>query len=172
MKGKMILAVAATLAVGLTAFYVYEKDNCTDGCKVSTAQNASCDKCGKTTCDKNCSSNTANTEGGTKLLPSCSLEAAAQVKRGNEVLAQTFSKAKTIKELPEGYDMVFAHSTEMVAELNEIAAFERKCCASFTWEVVEDAAQKQVHLKAYGSDAVKKELKPSMVQLGLAHLME
>ncbi len=171
MKKNIILTIAATLLVAGTVGYCLIKDNCeAENCKTSSKLDvvhaASCNKCGKETCDKSCAT---NLEGQTdKTFPSCSLDATAQIKRGNEVISKIWSKATSINELADGYDLVFTHSPEMVAELTEIAAFERKCCASFTWEVSENAAQKQIHLKVFGSEAIKKELKSGFERLGLA----
>lgn len=137
--------------------------------KQQSETSAVCTTCGKNTCDQTCSANLTSSD---KPIPSCSLDADAQTKRGEEVIYKTFNKATTIRELPDGYDVVFVHSPEIVAELNEIAAFERTCCASFKWEVSEDLSQKQVHLTVFGSPAVKKELKPGFERFGLAHLMQ
>lgn len=175
MKGKMIVLMSVMASIAAVSFYFFGKDFCkTDSCKSNTTGLATCGSCGKTTCDKTCASNLIAKDGENKLMPSCSLDAAAQIKRGNEVIAKTFSKATVIKELPDGYDLIFPHSAELAAELNDIAQFERQCCASFTWEVVEEAAQKQVHLKVFGSQAVKKELMAGLgaAQLGLTHLFE
>lgn len=132
---------------------------------------ATCKGCDKSTCDKNCTSNPSISSTGKKVLPSCSLTAEAQNERGNGIIKQVFSRAKTIKEMSNGWDLVFPHSSELVAELQEIAAFERKCCASFTWEVVEDSTKKLAHLKISGSQAIKEELKSGFEQFGLAHLV-
>lgn len=171
----MIFKISALFIVisALSIFAFRSKLSKMVGCDEACLTNvsASCDKCGKTSCEKSCATNLAITEGEDKLLASCTLDASTQIKRGNEVIAKTFSKTKVIKELPDGYDMVFAHSHEMVAELNEIAAFERKCCATFTWEVLEEPAQNQVHLKVFGSDVIKKELGQGMAKLGLSHLV-
>jgi hypothetical protein len=128
---------------------------------------AVCTKCSKNSCDQSCSDQLSD-----KTIPSCSLSADAQIERGEKVISKTFSKATIIRELPDGYDLVFPQSPEIVAELNEIAAFERKCCASFQWEISENAAQKQVHLKIFGSPAVKKEFQPGFERFGLAHLLQ
>lgn len=169
---KILAALIVISALSVFAFRskLSKMVGCDEACLTNVS--ASCGKCGKTSCNKSCGSNLAITEGETKLVASCTLDASTQIKRGDEVLAKTFSKANVIKELPDGYDLVFAHSPEMVAELNEIAAFERKCCATFTWEVLEDPAKKQVHLKVFGSDAIKKELGQAMARLGLSHLVK
>jgi hypothetical protein len=148
-----------------------EAQSCCGGKKKKKGEtseaSAVCTKCGKNSCDQSCSDNLSE-----KTIPSCSLSADTQIERGEKVISKTFSKATAIYELPDGYDLVFPHSPEIAAELNEIAAFEQKCCAAFQWEVREDAAQKQVHLKIFGSPAVKKEFKPGFERFGLAHLLQ
>jgi hypothetical protein len=133
--------------------------------KAKSAEANACGKCGKTSCSRECGGETAE-----KAMPSCSLDAKTQITRGSEVFQKTFSQAKEVRELADGYDFVFAYSPEMVVELKEIAVFERKCCASFTWEVVEEPNVQLVHLKVFGSKAIKTEVKLGFVQLGMAHL--
>lgn len=140
---------------------------CCNSNKAKVTEAANCNKCGKTTCNRACGGETAE-----KIMPSCSLDAQTQIMRGNSVIKKTLSQAQAVKELSDGYDFVFAHSPEIVAELNEIASFERKCCASFTWEVVEEPTEKLAHLKVFGSMAIKTEVKSGFDQMGLAHLFK
>lgn len=56
------------------------------------------------------------------------------------------------------------HGLNEVVKLNEIAAFERKCCDTFNWEVTEEPGLKLAHLKVSGSEAIKTEIKSGFEQ--------
>jgi hypothetical protein len=142
--------------------------DCQSSCSPKTTQTnqATCGKCGKTSCSRECGG-----EETQKLMPSCSLDAKAQIERGSEV-KKMLNQAKAVHEITNGYDFVFVHSTKMVTDLTEMAAFERKCCASFTWEVVEEPQEKLVHLKVFGSKDIKPEIKSGFEQIGLTHLFK
>ncbi|MDX2281585.1 MAG: hypothetical protein NW218_18500 [Saprospiraceae bacterium] len=169
---KKQIIILATVTVSVAAFY-YHYRNCQSGCctgseKAATSAKtttAECGNCGKTTCGIGCEGEAF------KAIPSCNLNSADQNKRFNEVIKPLFSQATVILEMADGWDIIFQNSPEMLAKLNEIAAFERKCCASFTWEVREETTQKQAHLKVSGSKAIKEELRLGMEQFGLTHLI-
>jgi hypothetical protein len=144
-----------------------EAPSCCGGKGETSEASAVCTECGKNACTPSCSDKLS-----AKIIPSCSLSANAQIERGEKVISKTFGKATAIRELPDGYDLVFPLLPEIVAELNEIAAFERTCCASFQWEISEDIALQQVHLKIFGSSAVKEAFKPGFEQFGLTELLQ
>ncbi len=137
---------------------------------------ATCSHCGKTTCDKSCSSNlTTNTKATTmqnKTLPSCSLNEKEFAERGSELSKTIFSKAKSIKSLKDGYDIIFNEPKEFSTELIEMVNFERSCCSGFTWALVFEPNNKATHLQVYGSQKIKEEMKNAFKAFGLAHLIK
>lgn len=167
MNVKLIL-----LAAGLTGFA-----SCSNGqsapAKTKTAT-ATCSHCGKTTCDKNCSSNsvTKDTAMQNKILPSCSLNEKELTERGNTLSKTIFSKAKSINSLKDGYDIVFNEPKEFSNELMEMVNFERSCCSDFTWALVFEPNNKATHLQVYGSNKVKEEMANAFKSFGLAHLIK
>lgn len=137
---------------------------------------ATCSHCGKTTCDKSCSSNSATTTKDTamqnKTLPSCSLNEKKLTERGNTLSKTIFSKAKLINTLKDGYDIVFNEPKEFSLELMEMVNFERSCCSSFTWALVFEPNNKATHLQVYGSKKIKEEMGNAFKSFGLAHLIK
>lgn len=137
---------------------------------------ATCSHCGKTTCDKSCSSNsvinTKDTAMQNKILPSCSLNEKELAERGNTLSKTIFSKAKSITTLKDGYDIVFNEPKEFSNELMEMVNFERSCCSDFTWALVFEPNNKATHLQVYGSKKVKEEMGNAFKSFGLAHLIK
>ena len=107
-------------------------DKCFGGKDETTS--ATCGKCGGTSCSTSCGGDHA--EADAKLVHSCTLNAQAQSERAAKLKETVFAKAVATNELPDGYAFVFREQAAFTAQLEEIAAFERKCCASFTWAVV------------------------------------
>src|SRR5260221_10310385 len=72
---------------------------------------ATCSHCGKTTCDKTCSSNPESEKNSintkNKVLPSCSLDDKEFAERATTLNKTIFSKAKAINSYKDGYDIVF-----------------------------------------------------------------
>jgi hypothetical protein len=135
---------------------------------------ATCSHCGKTTCDKNCTSNSIakDTAVQNKTLPSCNLSETELAERGETLSKTIFSKAKSIKPLKDGYDIVFNEPKEFSNELLEMVNFERSCCSDFTWALVFEPDNKATHLQVYGSKKVKEEMGNAFKSFGLAHLIK
>lgn len=106
------------------------------GKKDDTAVAATCSHCGGTSCGRSCSAaeGEANAD-GTKLVHSCTLDAKAQQARAADLKETVFSKATAIVPLANGYTFQFQQPEAFTAKLEEVAAFERRCCATFQWEV-------------------------------------
>lgn len=162
------------LAIGLAGFASCSNGQTTPA-KTKTAA-ATCSHCGKTTCDKSCSSssvtNTKDTVMQNKILPSCSLNEKELSERGNTLSKTIFSKAKSINSLKDGYDIVFNEPKEFSNELMEMVNFERSCCSDFTWALVFEPNNKATHLQVYGSKKVKEEMANAFKSFGLAHLIK
>lgn len=162
------------LAVGLTGLA-----SCSNGQTAPTKSkiaSASCSHCGKTTCDKSCSSNsltdTKDTAMQNKTLPSCSLNEKDLAERGNTLSKNIFSKVKSINTFKDGYDIVFNEPKEFSLELIEMVNFERSCCSGFTWALVFEPNNKATHLQVYGSKKIKEEIGNAFKSFGIAHLIK
>lgn len=144
--------------------------------KSAVGRSATCSHCGKTSCNKSCSSNSVtNTKDTTmqnKTIPSCSLNEKELAERGNTLSKIIFSKAKSINTLKDGYDIVFNEPKEFSNELMEMVNFERGCCSGFTWALVFEPNNKATHLQVYGSKQIKEEMRNAFKSFGLAHLMK
>jgi hypothetical protein len=84
---------------------------------------------------------------------SCSLDAEAQNERASTLRRTVFSKATAAPELPDGYAFVFHEPIAFAQELEDIAAFERTCCAGFVWEVTSTDTVQELRVTAPGAKA-------------------
>jgi hypothetical protein len=134
-------------------------DRCFGG-KDETSVTA-CGKCGGTSCNASCAAGHA--EGDTKLVHSCTLSAADQKERAEKLKATIFSKAVATRELTDGYAFEFREPASFTAELEEVAAFERKCCATFTWAVVPTEGGQELRVTG---GAAKEEIASGLRRLG------
>lgn len=107
-----------------------------------------------------------------KILPSCSLNEKESSDRGSMLSKTIFSKAKSINNLKDGYDIVFTEPKEFSLDLIEMVNFERSCCSDFTWALVFEPNNKATHLQVYGSKKVKDEMKNAFKSFGLDHLIK
>jgi hypothetical protein len=144
--------------------------------KAAVNKSAKCSHCGKTSCNKTCSSNSVTEKKDTtmqsKLIPSCSLNEKDLAETGAALSKTIFSKAKSINSLKDGYDIVFNEPKEFSNELLEMVNFERSCCSGFTWALVFEPDNKATHLQVYGSKKIKEEMGNAFKSFGLAHLMK
>jgi|APMI01.1.fsa_nt_gi hypothetical protein len=144
--------------------------------KTATTKAATCSHCGGTSCNKSCSSNSLTEKKDTtmknKILPSCSLNEKESSDRGSMLSKTIFSKAKSINNLKDGYDIVFTEPKEFSLDLIEMVNFERSCCSDFTWALVFEPNNKATHLQVYGSKKVKDEMKNAFKSFGLDHLIK
>lgn len=135
---------------------------------------ATCGKCNKNSCDASCSSNPENdtTKEGQRLkelVPSCNLSQKQMVDRRAALTGKysMFNKVQRIIELKDGYDFVFAEPKEFSIQLLEFINFERNCCSNFSFALEFEPNEKATHLKMYGSQAIKDELKNGFTELGV-----
>lgn len=124
---------------------------------------ATCGKCGGTSCTASCSAGHVEAGVGEKPVHSCTLSAEAQTARAADVKQRIFSKAVATNELPDGYAFVFREPSVFASELEEVAAFERKCCATFTWAVLTGDSMQE--LRVTGA-AAKAEIGAGLRKLG------
>lgn len=172
---KTVLQVMLFVA-GLTGLASCCNGQSTNKPKAAISKAATCSHCGKTSCDKSCSSSSLTEKKDTamqnKILPSCSLNEKEFAERGNTLSKTIFSKAKSINNLKDGYDIVFNEPKEFSLDLIEMVNFERSCCSDFTWALVFESNNKATHLQVYGSKKVKDEMKNAFKSFGLDHLIK
>ena len=130
----------------------YATKECFGG-ETGSETSATCSKCGGTSCTASCSAGHAEASTDGKLVHSCSLDATAQRERSSKLKETVFAKAVATNELPDGYAFVFREPAAFVQQLEEIAAFERKCCATFTWTVVTGEGTQELHVTGGGAKA-------------------
>lgn len=155
-----LLIGAALTIMAVTCNSCNAIKECFDG-KEETS--ATCGKCGGTSCTAACSGGHAEAEAGGKPVHSCTLSAEAQTERAADVQRRIFGKAVATNELPDGYAFVFHEPAAFASELEEVAAFERKCCATFTWTVI--TGEDTQELRVTGDDA-KAEIGAGLRKLG------
>lgn len=156
-----LLIGAALTIMATTCCSCNAIDKCFGGTDETTS--ATCGKCGGTSCTAACSGGHAEGDPDTKPVHSCTLNAAEQNERAAKLKETIFSEAVVTTELPDGYAFVFREPAAFNALLEEVAAFERKCCASFTWAVVPtDGGQE---LRVTGGEA-KAEIASGLRRLG------
>ncbi len=163
MKNKpltLALLIGAALTIMATSCSCNAIKECFGG-KEETS--ATCGKCGGTSCTAACGAGHAEASAGGKLVHSCTRSAEAQNERAADVKKRIFSKAVATNELPDGYAFVFREPAAFASELEEVAAFERKCCATFTWAVVTGEGTQE--LRVTGGDA-KAEIGAGLRKLG------
>lgn len=172
---KLVLKVSLLLAI-CTGFTSCSNGQVTPAKAQTKPKAATCSHCGKTSCDKNCSSNSVTKKKDTimqnKTLPSCSLSRKEFAERGDTLSKTIFSKAVAIKSLKDGYDIVFNEPKEFSADLLEMVNFERSCCSGFTWALVFEPNNKATHLQVYGSKRIKDEMKNAFKSFGIDHLIK
>ncbi len=154
------LLLGAALIMAISCCSCNAIDKCFGG-KDEASASATCGKCGGTSCTRACAGDHA--EAGDKLVHSCTLSAEAQSERAAKLKESVFAKAVATNELPDGYAFVFREPSAFTAQLEEIAAFERKCCATFTWAVVTGNGTQE--LRVTGGDA-KAEIGAGLRRLG------
>ncbi len=123
------------------------------GKKDQNASAATCSHCGSTSCTRSCSAEGEASSDGTKLVHSCTLDAKAQQARAVELKETVFSKATAIVPLANGYTFQFQQPDTFLAKLEAVAAFERKCCATFQWEAHKTDAGQELTVSGDGAAA-------------------
>ncbi|MFZ6023536.1 MAG: hypothetical protein ACOYVG_03670 [Bacteroidota bacterium] len=170
---KKITLLAMFFTAGLVGLSSYCNGQST---AAKTKTNAAvCSHCGKSSCHKNCSSSSETKKNistmQNKTLPSCTLNEKQFSERADSLTKTIFSKAKTIKPLKDGYDIIFTEPKEFSLELIELVNFERNCCSDFTWALVFEPNNKATHLQVYGSQKVKNEMRNVFKSFGLDRLI-
>ncbi len=142
--------------------------------KKMTKETENCPKCGKNSCDTNCSASTTTdtTSEGAKLkslVPSCNLSENQLVDKKALLSGKDgiFTKIKKVVELKDGYDFIFEEPKEFSFQLLEFINSERKCCSNFSFALEFEPNEKATHLKMFGSKAIKAELKNGFTELGV-----
>ena len=172
---KSVLKLILLLAV-LTGFISSSNGQFASAKAQPKPKAATCSHCGKTSCDKSCTSTlvtkTKDTIMQNKTLLSCSLNQKEFAERGDTLSKTIFSKAIAINAFKDGYDIVFNEPKEFSNELLEMVNFERSCCSGFTWALVFESNNKATHLQVYGSEQIKTEMRNAFKSFGLEHLIK
>ena len=91
-----------------------------------------------------------------KIIPiACTLSEEQLTERKDGALATLMAQCEQTEELDDGYALRFPGSAEIVSELAQFIAFERDCCAFYTFELICEAEQGPVTLRVRGPARVK-----------------
>lgn len=160
------------LAVGFTGLASCSNGQTGSAKNKTTTKAATCSHCGKTSCTKECSSNSKTITTMTDsaklkdLVPSCNLSNAQMLERKSFLQSSMAKKIERVEELETGYDLIFKQPKEYSAELLEFINFERNCCSSFSFALIFEPNNKATHLQIYGSKKIKAELAGGFKELG------
>ncbi len=102
-----------------------------------------------------------------ELIPSCNLSNSQMIDRKTFLTNGLAKKISELKELSEGFDLIFREPVEYSKELLEFINFERNCCSNFTFALIFEPSNRATHLQIYGSKSIKKELENGFRELGL-----
>lgn len=157
MKKTMFMGLAITaLAAGCCT-----SCNAIEECfgKGENTSAANCGKCGGTSCTRSCTASE-----GELTIPACNLPDGALRERAAFLKNDVFAKAVRIDSLPNGYTFHFAQPDGFHWRLEDLAAFERKCCTTIQWTV--DHGQGGQRLTAT-SDVAVADLRNGLRAMGL-----
>jgi hypothetical protein len=100
-------------------------------------------------------SKTENTVEEFMPVEACNLTSKEQAKRYKELRDVLFNRIASVKELPDGYDLLFNEKLEFSKQLVEFINFERECCPSFTFSLNFEPHEGPIHLQVKGSKGIK-----------------
>ncbi len=137
-----------------------------------TLKTENCSTCNNSQCETTCSSNphhdTLEGQRLKELIPSCNLSSASIIDRKNELNERgIFLKVAEIKEISDGYDFVFHEPKEFSQEILDYINFERNCCSNFSFAIEFEPNEKATHLKIFGTNGVKKQIKNAIDELNI-----
>lgn len=182
MKNTILKLIAITGVISITSCNAIKncgnkKDNASHSCSKSCStfenksmenQNETCDKCGKTSCDKSCSSTSSSTSGISENL--CTTKTEEQIKAEAEAFKKmdAFKKISSVKEIETGYEFVYENADDkLTLELIEFLKLELKCCPTYDYAFLTDAKTKTIRYQRYGSPTIKSELKAYLEMIEL-----
>lgn len=131
-------------------------------------KNETCDKCGKTSCDKSCSSNESSVNGISEKL--CSTKNTTELNAEAEAFKKmdVYKKISYVKELETGYEFIYENPSDKLAiELVDFLKLELKCCPTYNYALIVNSKPKTIHYQRFGSQKIKDELKPYLQNIGL-----
>jgi len=85
----------------------------------------------------------------------CALSERDLNERREGELADLLAGVEETRELADGYELRLPSSAEWVRRLGEFVAFERECCAFFTFELHFAPGQGPIRLRLRGPEGVK-----------------
>lgn len=133
-----------------------------------TTENETCPKCGKTSCDKNCSTENTSINGITDDL--CSTKTMEQIKAEAEAFKKmdAYKNISSIKEIETGYELIYNKpNSKFTLELIDFLKLEVKCCPTYDYALVIDSKNNVIRYQRFGSPKIKAELKEYFEMVGL-----
>ncbi|MBF6590299.1 MAG: hypothetical protein IVW57_07180 [Ktedonobacterales bacterium] len=101
------------------------------------------------------------------LPVACTLSAADQRARGEDVAAPLFARAQHLQEVRDGYRFAFPAEADGVRDLLEFILSERACCPFFTFELSFASPHQSVWLTLRGGEGVKEFIAGSFAALDM-----
>ena len=102
-------------------------------------------------------------EGSVRGLPiACTLSAAEQAGRREEVTRALFARCRKVSELEDGYAYEFPGGEEQIEALTRFVVAERECCTFFIFELTFEPDRGPVHLRIRGPQGTKEFIRGSM----------
>ncbi len=91
-----------------------------------------------------------------KRLPiACELSEGGQRSRREELSRKLFNGCKSVRELEDGYEFVFAGNGEWIEGLARFVVSERECCRFFAFEILFEPDLGPVSLRMRGPARTK-----------------
>lgn len=90
-----------------------------------------------------------------RLSIACGLSEGGQISRREEISRELFSGCKDVREIEDGYELVFPGGEEWIERLARFVASERECCRFFAFELLFEPDLGPVSLRVRGPAGTK-----------------
>jgi hypothetical protein len=100
----------------------------------------------------------------TKQPIACNLAGlnASQRKRQEELWRKLLGEVKSVRELPEGYEVILPDTAETILAAAEFISLERICCSFLEFDLAVCREGEPIALRLTGGDGVKEFLKSAL----------
>src|SRR5215831_11089270 len=88
-----------------------------------------------------------------------------QRKRHGELTRLVLSKRDSVKELENGYQLMFKNETDILLKIAEWMALERACCPFFSFSLEVEGNEMPVRLSLEGPDGTKQILQAALEEV-------
>ena len=85
----------------------------------------------------------------------CTLSERELAERTSGTLKDLLAGVEETLELDDGYELRFPGTADWTRQLSEFIAFERECCAFFTFELLFEQQRGPIRLRLRGPEGVK-----------------